>query len=72
MIIQKAQARLRARFNFSIAELDHQDLWQRCRLGAVTIGRDRKTLERVVSQFITESEHILNGDLLDYQVEFIE
>lgn len=66
------QDRLRARFNFSIAEIDHHDLWQRCRLGAVTIGANRGKLEQVANQFIRESERVLGDNLIDYQIEFIE
>ncbi len=72
MVLQKAQGRLRARFNFSIAEIEHQDLWQRSKIGAVTISGDRQTLDRVVQQFIQESERILGGDLIDYRIEIIE
>ena len=39
MVLRKAQDRLRARSNFSIAEVDYQDLWQRAKLAAVTVGR---------------------------------
>ncbi|MBI1746556.1 MAG: DUF503 domain-containing protein [Acidobacteria bacterium] len=72
MIVQKVQSRLRARFNFSLAEIEHQDLWQRAKIGAVTISGDRSTLDRVVQHFIHEAERILGGDLIDCQVEIIE
>ncbi|MBI4445821.1 MAG: DUF503 domain-containing protein [Acidobacteria bacterium] len=71
-ILHKAQDRLRSRFNFSISELDHQELWQRARLGAVSIGPDRKRLEQISEDFIRESERILGPDLVSYQVEFFE
>ncbi len=72
MIVRKMQDRLRARFNFSIAELDHHDLWQRCQLGAVTIGANRKKLEEVANHFVRESERILGDDLIDVGIEFID
>lgn len=72
MIVKRAQDKLRARFNFSIAEIDHQDVWQRCTIGAVTISASHQTLERVVNQFIAESQRILGPDLIDYRVEYIE
>lgn len=72
MVLRKAQGRLRARFNFSIAEIDHQDLWQRAMIGAVTISGDRQTLDRVVQQFVHESERILGSDLINCNVEIIE
>ncbi len=72
MILRKAQDRLRARTHFSVAEIDHQDLWQRAKLAAVTVGADNATLERVTQQFLREAEDILGDLLVDCQVSFIE
>jgi hypothetical protein len=71
-VLRKTMDRLRSRFNFSISEIGHQDVWQRARVGAVSIGPDRKVLERVSTQFIRESERILGGELVRYDVEFLE
>ena len=32
-VVRKLKERLRARFNVAVAELDHQDLWQRATVG---------------------------------------
>jgi uncharacterized protein YlxP (DUF503 family) len=58
-VLRKTMDRLRSRFNFSIAEIGHQDVWQRARVGAVSIDSDPKVLERVSTQFIQASERIL-------------
>lgn len=72
MVLRKAQDRLRARFNFSVAEIGHQDLWQRGQLGAVTVGADRKLLEKLADQFVRESEDILGEALLESHIEIID
>ncbi len=72
MILRKAQDRLRARSNFSIAEVDHQDLWQRAKLAAVTVSSDNAVLERVTQDFVREAEQILQELLVDCQVSYIE
>ena len=72
MVLRKAQDRLRARFNFSIAEMDYQDLWQRAQLAAVTVSSDHATLERVMQQFVHEAENILEDLLIDCQVSYID
>jgi uncharacterized protein YlxP (DUF503 family) len=72
MILRKTQDRLRARFNFSVAETDFQDLWQRAKLAAVTVGSDHATVERVTQQFVREAENILEELLVDCQVTYIE
>jgi uncharacterized protein YlxP (DUF503 family) len=72
MVLRKAQDRLRARLNFSIAEVEYQDLWQRAKLAAVTVGADNAILQRVTQQFISEAESILQDFLIDCQVTYIE
>ena len=72
MILRKAQDRLRARSNFSIAEVEYQDLWQRAKLAAVTVGGDNGTIERVTQQFVRDAEDILAEMLIDCQVTYID
>ncbi len=72
MILRKAQDRLRARSNFSIAEIEYQDLWQRAKLAAVTVSGDNAVLERVTQDFVREAENTLAELLIDCQVSFID
>jgi uncharacterized protein YlxP (DUF503 family) len=72
MILRKTQDRLRSRFNFSVAEIAHQELWQRSQIGAVTVGADRKLLEKLADQFVRESEEILGESLVESRVEIID
>ncbi|MBM3788845.1 MAG: DUF503 domain-containing protein [Acidobacteriota bacterium] len=72
MVLRKAQDRLRARSNFSISEVGHQDLWQRARLAAVTVGPDHAVLERVTQDFLREAENILEDLLVNCEVTYIE
>ena len=71
-IIRKTTDRLRSRFNFSISEIGHQNVWQRARLGAVSIGPNRKILQQISEKLISESERILGGDLVRYEIDFLE
>jgi uncharacterized protein len=72
MVLRKAQDRLRARSNFSIAEIEYQDLWQRAKVAAVTVASDNTVLERVTQQFVKEAEDILQELLIDCQVLYID
>lgn len=71
-VLRKTIHRLRSRFNFSISEIDHPDLWQRARIGAVSVGPDRRTLQRACQKFLRESAMILGSDLVRYDVEFFD
>src|SRR6266436_290156 len=70
LVIQKLKDRLRTRFNVSVAELDHQDLWQRSVVGVVSISSGRQNLEGVIEAVEREAEKILGGDLVNTQTEF--
>lgn len=71
-VLRKTAGRLRARFNFSVSELDHQDMRQRGLLGAVSVGPDRRKLEQLAEQFVAESERVLGGDLLRSRIDYFE
>jgi uncharacterized protein YlxP (DUF503 family) len=61
---------LRAHFNVSVAELDHQDVWQRSCVGVVTISSDGRHLEELLSAIAAESERILGRDLVSQDIEY--
>ena len=69
-VVRKIKDRLRARFNVAVAELDHQDLWQRAVLGVVSISSDRKALETLFEAVQRESEKVLDGDLVGMELDF--
>jgi hypothetical protein len=69
-VLRKMRDRLRARFNVAVAELDHQDVWQRATLGVVSISDSQVLLESVFRQVLAESENILGDDIADHVLEF--
>lgn len=64
--------RIRDRFNVAVAEVDHNDLWQRLTLGVCCISNEsahaNEVLSRVVA-YVEESRRDL--ELLDYSTEII-
>ncbi|MBI4465233.1 MAG: DUF503 domain-containing protein [Acidobacteria bacterium] len=64
LVVRKVKDRLRARFNVAVAELDHQDLWQRALLGVVSISSDQASLEVMMNAVQRESERLLGRDLV--------
>lgn len=70
-VIRKVKDRLRARFNVAVAELDHQELWQRATLGVVTLSNDESNLEQVMQAVNAESQKILGADLVSSTMEIL-
>ena len=71
-VLRKLRDRLRSRFNLAVAELDHQETWQRATLGVVSISSSRRNLEQVMERVLRESEKLLGRELEDHSIDYIE
>ena len=69
-VLLKVRDRLRGRFNVAVAELDHQDVWQRATLGIVSISDSQKYLEGLFQRVLAETERTLGDDVADHNLEF--
>jgi len=61
-VLASLKARLRKRFNVSVAEVDYHDKWQRCLLAITMVGTDRRIVDTgcdKVLRFI-EGDHRLS------------
>ncbi len=70
-VLRSLKDRLREHYNVSIAEIDHQDLWQRATLGIVGIASSRLPLEQTFSAIEGEVERRVPGEVLSYDVEYL-
>jgi uncharacterized protein len=71
-VLRSLKDRLRAHFNVAVAELEHQELWQRSRVGVVSISGDDKHLEELLEAIALESERLLGRDLVSREIEYFE
>jgi len=71
-VLRSLKDRLRARFNVAVAELEHQELWQRSRVGVITLSADGKHLEESLAAITEESEQVLGRDLLSHEIGYFE
>lgn len=71
-VVKGLKDRLRSRFNVAVAEIDHQDLWQRATISAVTVSADHQHAEVVLQAVEREAAAILGGALVSTTVEWIE
>jgi uncharacterized protein YlxP (DUF503 family) len=63
--------RLRGKFNVAVAEIDHQELWQRGLLACVTVSADQAHAERVLQAVEREAALLLGPILVDATVEWL-
>jgi hypothetical protein len=63
--------RLRNRHNVSLAEVEHQDLWQRATLAVVSVNTDQVHLESTLSSVAGEAATARDIELLDQRLELL-
>jgi uncharacterized protein YlxP (DUF503 family) len=68
-VLRSLKERLRARFNIAIAELDHQDTWQRAQIGIVSLSNDATHLEQSLRTVFDEAEQLLGRELVGHDLE---
>lgn len=71
-VLRSLKDRLRAHYNVAVAELEHQELWQRSRVGVVSISGDSRHLEESLEAIAAESERILGRDLVSREIDYFE
>jgi uncharacterized protein YlxP (DUF503 family) len=71
-VVQSLKDRLRHKFNVAVAEIAHQDLWQRATIAAVTVSSDRENAEKVLRGVEEETVAMVGSALVEATVEWIE
>ncbi len=71
-VLRKLKDHLRAHYNVAVAEVDHQETWQRATVGVVSVNQDRVYLAQLLEKVSSDSERILGGDLVDCHLEYLE
>jgi hypothetical protein len=67
-VLSSLKARLRGRFNASVAEVDHQDKWQRSTLAVAIVGSNHKAVDEACGQvrrFIEGDARVTVTDALE-------
>ena len=70
-VLRSLKDRLRAHYNVAVAELEHQDLWQRFTVGIVTVADQPGFVEHALQQVLEEAERHLGRDLVEHQIELL-
>jgi uncharacterized protein YlxP (DUF503 family) len=70
MVVRRLKDRLKA-FNVSVAEVAHQDVWQRAGLGVVTVASADDVAEQTLDTVLKEVERLEPGLVTRSQVEYL-
>ncbi len=64
-VVSSLTAMLRQTFQASVAEVDHQDLWQRATIAVALVGADHHHLARLLQQIERRVDAWAEVDVLD-------
>jgi uncharacterized protein YlxP (DUF503 family) len=71
-LLKPITARLKNRFNVSVAEIDHQDLWQLASLGICCVSNEKRHIDEVLSKVVNfVSSGQFNVEMLEHEIEII-
>jgi len=71
-VVKSITTRVRSKFNVSVAEVDHQNLWQLATLGICCVSNDKRYINEVLSKvvdFITKGR--FEVEMLNYEIEIL-
>jgi len=68
-VLKGLMARIRNKFNVSIAELGEQDLWQKALVGVVVIANESRYANQVLSKAVDLIQNEHQVILMDYTME---
>ncbi|MFH1335908.1 MAG: DUF503 domain-containing protein [Candidatus Zixiibacteriota bacterium] len=69
--LKRIKDRVKNRFNVSIAEVDHNDLWQRTTLGVSVVANEQQFANQVLSQVVEFISREQGIQILDYSMNFL-
>ena len=70
-VVKSLTASLRQRFNVSVAEVDHQDLWQRATIAVSAVSAQGYHLKKVVHEVERHVERFPSVEVIDRVTRFV-
>ena len=70
-VLRTIKARIRNKFNVSIAEADDHDLWQRAVLGISQVGTDQAFVDGALREVVRCIDDMQLADVGEEQLEFL-
>lgn len=70
-LLKGIKDRLKNKFNVSVAEVGHNDLWQRTTLGVSVVANEKKFANQVLSKVVEQINKESDLQILDYSIEIL-
>jgi len=66
-VVQSLKERIRSRVRASVAEVDHQDLWQRCALGVAVVSGESHQVDELLQAVRDIVYRAPGAEVLDWE-----
>jgi hypothetical protein len=68
-VLSSVKTKIQNKFNVSIAEVDHNDLWQRATLGLALVTNEHKFIDQAFTKIMQFLEDDGRLEVLDHRLE---
>jgi len=68
-IIKSIKTKLQNKYNISIAEVEHQNLWQRAKFGVAVVSCDSKVVDSTLNKVLDFIDNDPRVEVINYQME---
>ena len=68
--LNRLKGRLKVRFNVAVAEVEHQDLWQRSGVAVASVAASQRPLEGLFERVVREAE-THDAEVLRHHIEYL-
>jgi len=59
------------RHNVALAEIDFHDLWQRTRLGIVTVNSHASVVEEILGRVLADAGHLQEAEIAGQEIHYV-
>lgn len=70
-ILQGFKARTRERYNVAVAEIDHQDKWQRAALAFVSVSGQASMVEETLQKVLRDAAELDETELAGWNISYV-
>lgn len=72
MILNRVKDKLRSKYNVGVAEVDHNDKWQRAVLGIVGVSKEMQKVNSLMDKILDWFEELRELDIINYNCRFYQ
>jgi uncharacterized protein len=70
-VLHGFKERLKGRHNVAVAELDHQDKWQRALVGVVTLNSQAAVVGEVLQRILADASGLEEGVVASHEIRYL-